>query len=121
MKTLSYLNLSVMAVALAAGSAEGHFLLATGSGEGESRTILVVNPNGSCALTNVAVQARKALELHVASWERYSGESEGIGPEDQEPAIASPQPAKPAQKSLTNEELASKLREMYQQQPDLGE
>src|SRR5438093_5047994 len=120
MKTLSYLNLGALAVALVIGSAEGQSFRSRGFGESDNRTILVVKPDGSCVLTNEAIQPRNSLEMQVTSWERYSKMSEGTRPEDEDAALTSPPSAKPAQKALTNEELAAKLREMYQQRPELG-
>jgi hypothetical protein len=119
MKNLNCLNLSAVVVALVAGSAEGQSFRSMGFGESENHTILVVKSDGSCVLTNEALQPRKMLEMQITSWERYSKMSEGTGPEDDDAAI--PSPDKPAHKPLTNEELSAKLREMYQQRPDLGE
>lgn len=121
MKPLNYLNLAALAVAVMAGPTEAQSSFRSmGFGESDNHSILAVKPDGSCVLTNETVQPRKSLEMQVTSWERYSKMSEGTGSEDEDPAIAS-QPAKPAQKALTDEELIAKLREMYQQRPDHGE
>src|SRR6266568_2541469 len=112
MKTVNYLNIAAMAMAFVVGSAEGQSFRSMEFGGGDNHTILVLKSDGSCTLTNDAVQPRKSLEMQVTSWERYSKMSEGNGPEGEDTATAIPQPSKPAQKALTNEELATKIREM---------
>ena len=121
MKTLNYLNAAALAVAFVVGSARGQSFRSMEFGGGDNHTILVLKSDGSSTLTNDTVQPRKSLEMQVISWERYSKMSEGNGPEDEDAATAAPQPSKPAPKALTNEELIAKLREMYQQRPDLSE
>jgi len=110
--------LAAAALVFLAGSAAGQYSPFMGLGEGDGHTILVVSPAGVCTLTNEAVHPRKSLELQVNSWKRYSARSEGVGPDDEEPAV---EPAKAARKPLTDVELAAGLREMFQQQSETGE
>jgi len=120
MKLLRYSNLAVVMLGWLAGSASGQSFGLGGVGGGDNRTILAINPDGSCALTNEMVQPRKALEMHVAAWERYSKRAEGPSSEDENTPPAPSQPAKPEPKPLTNDELAAKIREMYQQPSGFG-
>ena len=120
MKLMRYSSLAVVVAGLLGGSASGQSFGGGAFGEGDSRTILAIKPDGSCALTNETVQPRKSLEMQVTAWERASNMAEGPGSEDENAAPAPSQPAKPEQKTLTNEELASKVREMYQEQGGFG-
>jgi hypothetical protein len=120
MKLLRYSSVAVVVVGLLGGSASGQYFGARAFAEGDSRIILAIRPDGSGALTNETVQPRKSLEMQVAAWERSSNFAEGLGSEDENAAPAPAQPAKPEQKTLTDEELASKLREMYQEQGGFG-
>jgi hypothetical protein len=120
MKLLRYSSFAVLAMALSAGSASGQFFGVRAFGEGDTRAVLAIKPDGSCALTNEMVQQRKLLEMQVTAWERYAKATEGSMSEDENTGPASSQAAKPGQKTLTNEELASKIREMYQQPSEFG-
>lgn len=117
MRTINCLVVAV--VALVATSAEAQSFRSMGFGENDSHTILFIRSDGSCVLTNQVTEARRSLEMQVTSWERFSKMSEGA--DDEDTANASPQPAKPAQKSFTSEELVAKVREMYQERPDAEE
>jgi hypothetical protein len=118
MKTFSYLGLAAMAAVFMVGLAEGQSFRSMAFGESDNHTTLVIKSDGSSTLTNEAVQPRKSLEMQVNAWERFSKMSEeDTGPDDEDTPVAT---AKPGQKALTNEELASKLREMYQQRADGG-
>jgi hypothetical protein len=118
MMKLNYFNVAALALAFAAAAAEAQSFRFMGAGESETRTTLVIRSDGSCALTNEAVQPRRSLEMQVASWERYSKMSEGTDSDEQD--ATAPPPPKPARKTFTNEELAAKLREMYEQRPGFG-
>lgn len=116
MKTLTHFKLTLLLAVLVAVSAQGQLFSYMGFGENDTRTLLVINPDGSCVWTNETTQARKAMEMQLSTWERYSAMSDNADSEDEDAAAAPPRPSKPEKKSLTNEELASKLRQMYQQQ-----
>ncbi len=120
MKLLRYSSLAVAAAVLFAGSASGQYFGVGAFGEGNGRTTLTIKPDGSCLLTNESVQQRKSLEMQLKAWERYSKVAEGSMSEDDNAVPAPSQPAKPEQKTLTDEELASKTREMYQQRNGMG-
>jgi hypothetical protein len=120
-KALKHLNLAAALAMLAAGSAGAQSFRYMGFGENNRQTLLAVRPDGSCVLTNQTTQSRKVLEMQVISWERYSQMSENGSPEDAEALIASPQPPKSGRKPLADEELAKKVREMYQQRSDSEE
>jgi len=117
MKTLSYVRLAAMAAALVVASAEGQSFRSMAFGESDNHTTLVIKSDGSSTLTNEAVQPRKSLEIQVNAWERYSKMSEDTGPGDEDTPIET---AKLPQKALTDEELTTKLREMYKQIADRG-
>jgi hypothetical protein len=120
MKFLLYSSVAVVVAGLLGSSASGQYFGAGVFGEGNNRTILVIQPDGSCALTNETVQPRKSLEMQVTGWERASNMAEGPDSEDENATPAPAQPAKPEQETLTNEELASKVREMHQEQGGFG-
>lgn len=120
MKLLRDLVITVLMVGLLASSANGQSFGLTSFGEGDNLSILAIKPDGSCAFTNETVQQRKALEMQVTAWERYSKRAESSDSEDESTPPAPSPAAKPEQKTLTNEELASKLREMYQQRTGFG-
>lgn len=120
MKLMRFSILAVVAAGLSGGLANGQSWGPRFSGEGDVFSTLTIKADGSCALTNEMVQQRKPLELQVAAWERYSKRAEGSESEDENTAPAPAQPAKPEPKALTNEELASKIRAMYQQRNDSG-
>jgi len=71
-------------------------------------------------LTNESVEPRESLEARVAAWERSSSMAEGPGAEGENPPPAVVEAAKPPQKVLTDEELAAKIRELYQEQSSFG-
>jgi len=122
MKNLRYLSLTLALLAAAAVSAEAQYFRSMSGGfggEGNSRTVLVIKRDCSCVLTNETTQARKSMEMQVSTWERYSKMADGIGVPDEDEPPALSQAAKD-RKPLTNEELAAKLREMYQDRPDSG-
>jgi len=119
MKLLRYSSLAVVVVALSVAPAGGQYFGGGGFGQGDSHT-LTIRPDGSCAMTNASIMPRKSLEAQVTSWERYSKMAKGTVSEDENAPPAPPQPAKPEQKTLSNEELAAKLREMYQQRSNFG-
>ncbi len=124
MKTANHFNLAMLLITLTAGSAGAQsFYYSEGGmfGETDTRTTLVVKPDGSCFLTNEMAQPRKLLEMQLTSWERYSKMADGAGTEDEDASTPAPQSAKPEQKALTDEELKSKIQEMYKQRSDLQE
>ncbi len=94
MKLLRYSSLVAVMVVLLAGSASGQRFSYWGGEEGDTHTTLAINPDGSCNLTNEAVQPRKALEMQVTTWERYSKMAESPDSEDEN---APPVPAAPPQ------------------------
>jgi hypothetical protein len=118
MKLMRYSILTVVAAGLLGGLASGQSWGPRFSGEGDVLSTLAIKTDGSCALTNEMVQQRKPLEMQVVAWERYSKRAEGSESEDENAAPAPSQPTKPEQKALTNEELASKIRAMYEQRND---
>jgi len=120
MNLVRYAGLAVVALGLLAGPVSGQFFGGGAFGQGESRITLTVKPDGSCVLTNESVEPRKSLETQVAAWARYSKAAEGPGAEDENAPPATVEAAKPAQKTLTDEELAAKIREIYQQQSNFG-
>ncbi|MCX6925639.1 MAG: hypothetical protein NT154_20875, partial [Verrucomicrobia bacterium] len=120
MKLLRDSMLAVVILSFWGDLANGQVFGGRAFGEGDSRSTLAINPDGSCVLTNETVQQRKSLEMQITSWERYSKFTEGLGAEDEIAALVASQAKKPELKILTNEELVSKLREMYQQQSGMG-
>ena len=120
MKLMRYSILAVAVAGLLGSWASGQSWGPRFGGAGDTFTTLVIKADGSCTLTNEMVQSRKPLESQVASWEQYSKRAEAAGSEDETTPPVVAQPAKPERKTLTNEELASKIREMYQQQSSYG-
>ncbi len=120
MKLMRYFGLAAAALAWLASSASGQYFGGWGFGQGDNRSILTIKPDGSCVLTNEAVQPRQPLEAQVAAWERQSKLAEGAGAEEENAAPATPPAAKAEPKKLTDEELAAKLREMYEQESGMG-
>jgi hypothetical protein len=120
MKLMRYSILAAAVAGLLGGSASGQSWGPRFIGGGDTFSTLVIKADGSCVLTNEMVQSRKPLESQVASWEQYSKRAEAAGSEDEDTPPAVAPPAKPERKTLTDEELASKIREMYKQQGSYG-
>jgi hypothetical protein len=111
--------LSILCSLLGPARLHAQSFFAMGSGGTESRTTLTIKTDGSCALTNEAVQPRKTLEMQIHNWERYANMAETGGLEEEAAPIVATN--NPAAKSLSNEELAAKLRNIYEQRPEFGE
>ena len=121
MNLLRYSCLAVAVAASLAGPASGQYFGGWGFGQGDSRSTLAIRPDGSCVLTNEAVQPRPSLEAQAAAWERQSKMAEGPDSEEENAPPAPPPAAKAEPKKLTDEQLAAKLREMYQQANGVGD
>lgn len=120
MKTLVHLKLAVALSMLGVASAEAQFFRSSGGGEQNNQSVLVIKSDGSSLLTNRVTQSRKTLEIQVTSWERYS-KIAGGGSLDEEAIAAMAQAPKAGQKALSQEELISKVREMYAQRSEPDE
>jgi len=119
MKFSTLIKWILAAVTVWAASASASRFASFGSSGEEQRTCLVVKGDGSCLLTNVSLLPRKWLESQLASWVRYRNRSEDADDSDPDDAPASA-PKSPA-KQFTDEELAAKLREMYDQMSEMDE
>jgi hypothetical protein len=115
MKNFKSLLLASAIVVLLATSAVAQLLRQTGMGETETRTILVIKPDSSCVLSNQMTQSRRSMEMQVKAWERFSKLSDGADDEDIAPSAPFSQKD---QKPFSDEELVSKIREMYQQRSE---
>ncbi len=120
MKNLNSLKLVAVSLALMVGSSLAQSFYRSGLSDTENRSTLVIKADGSCAFTNETIQPRKALQMQISSWERFASMEQTM---DEEEAPANPAaPAKPpVQKDLTNEEMAAKLRQVYEARPEFGE
>ena len=93
MKHLTYLKLGAVCLCLGASSAEAQYFGGIGGGESENHTTLTIKSDGSSTLTNATVHPRKALEMQITSWERYSKRAEGLDSGDEETPVTPPPPA----------------------------
>jgi hypothetical protein len=102
---------------LPAGSvAEAQSFWPFGFSQGDHRVLLLIQPDGSCVLTNEITEPRKVLERDVAAWERAAKMSENGGSEEEEAPSAPP--AQPAPTPLSDADLASKVRKIYEEPAD---
>lgn len=86
------------------------------SGEIDNRTLVVILPDGTCAITNQNTEPRKMLEMQLASWEMSQKHAEGSD-EDTPGSNISPSPG---QKAFTDQEITSKVREMRESMQQYG-
>ena len=116
MKHLFYLSIAALGLMWLGVNGDAQSFGDMGFGEHNSRMVLRINPDGTCVLTNWTTQSRRSLEMQVVSWERMSKMSEDADDEDSIRAMA--QLAKKDQKPLTDQDLVSKTRQMYEGRED---
>jgi hypothetical protein len=113
MKTVYHIGGLIALIVLGAFSAEAQSRMFGGSVFGNQHATLVVRADGSCTLTNESTQNRASLEMQVTMWERYSKRLEGDESGNEDEAAAPPPPSKAVKTPLTDKDIESKIRAMY--------
>ncbi len=115
MKISNYFQLASTTLSLLALSAQGQTFDMMGFGRSTSHIVLVIKSDGSCVLTSETDTPRRSLEMQLRSWEEYKKRSEGGDSEELVTDAAPPTTTKSERKPLSDEQLAVKIRELYQQ------